>query len=258
MLPVARALRRASKVISLPDEGAGPGLISSGSLPDRTFDKLAGCVCGMLMPQQISTMDALADYGSDDDSSTNKEETTENQSEVKPSSLSGLLGAYSDPSSSDSDGDDGSAVAAQTRPAIRQETGRESDSPQTKKLRVSPKTCDQKEEVSLLPPQLGSSSIILWEEDFVSKPRQHASVCERLSTPPQLADKLQKLSATTSTTSWADHLKAQREFHNPHFFKSVVKHFGIQRALGNHINNCATKDYDLDALGLSQKSTDME
>ena len=212
-----------------------------------------------------STMDALADYGSDDDSSIspshpNDGEATGDQAKVQ-SSLSGLLGAYSDTSSSDSESDSANneATPAQTAPAINKEKGRvDSDSPVTKKQRKNSNSTSQKEELSVLPPQLGSSSIILWGQDFVSRSQPMTSVGEGLSISSQLGDKLKKLSATTSTTSWADHLKAQREFHNPHFFRSVVEHFGIQNALGSHICKIATKDYDLDALGLSQKSTDIE
>ena len=116
-------------------------------------------------------MDALADYGSDDDSSTspshpNDGEATGDQSKVQ-SSLSGLLGAYSDPSSSDSESDS-EAARAQTVPAINKEKGRvDSDSPVTKKQRNNSNSTSQKEELSVLPPQLGSSSIILWGQNFV-------------------------------------------------------------------------------------------
>lgn len=41
--------------------------------------------------------------------------------------------------------------------------------------------------------------------------------------------------SSKSSSCWAEHLKYQHEFHNPHFFKSVVSYFGIVEPLGSQI-----------------------
>lgn len=49
----------------------------------------------------------------------------------------------------------------------------------------------------------------------------------------ELSQKVDRLSKSLKGVSWADHLKSQLEFHNPHFFESVVEHFGIAKPLGS-------------------------
>jgi hypothetical protein len=46
------------------------------------------------------------------------------------------------------------------------------------------------------------------------------------------SEKLQQISAETS---WAQQLKKQHDFHNPHFFESVVEQFGIRNEMGSNL-----------------------
>jgi hypothetical protein len=39
------------------------------------------------------------------------------------------------------------------------------------------------------------------------------------------------------SSCWAAHLREQHEFHNPHFFQSVVEYFAIQEPMGSHMDS---------------------
>lgn len=213
-------------------------------------------------------MDALGDYGSDDGSSASESEHRDANAEItenksgKTASLSGLLGTYSDPSSDDDDDVKDTSTATKNSSVKLEEKDNvnscdSAGSPQAKKQRVmNDDVVRTGGKPALPPPHLGSTSIGLWEEDFVSKRREkpNRSGSNGIQISSQLSDKLQRLSSTTASTatSWAEHLKAQREFHNPHFFTSVVEHFGIECALGSQVTSNTVKDFDLDALGLSK------
>lgn len=51
------------------------------------------------------------------------------------------------------------------------------------------------------------------------------------------SEKLQLIAASSGTTGWAQQLKEQHDFNNPHFFESVVEHFGIADSMGTNLPN---------------------
>jgi hypothetical protein len=234
-------------------------------------------------------MDALANYGSDDDSSSSSQEKEETVNWLTPkneptTSFSALLEAYSDDDDDDSDnGVVGPGIISKNnvKPSTKSkevENSELSNPPSTKKARlevVNDDHPDASSRLGLPPPPLGSSSsMIHWDVDYlevpVPRPTCHTEkdsdddTKSGLEIPPvsaSLAGKLEHIAATTSHTTWADHLKSQREFHNPHFFQSVVEHFGIQQALGSQMRSSSTalvQDYELKALGIPKSSVRQE
>lgn len=235
-------------------------------------------------------MDALANYGSDDDTSSSsqeKEETaTSSTKKTEPTtSFSALLGAYSE---DDDDSDDGvigagiiskNIVITSTKSKGVEDRELANPPPSTKKPRLDVVNKDVDDpfvsfssRLGLPPPPLGSSSsMIQWDVDYLAFPVPRSTLNStkdndddnknRVEIPvsANLAEKLDRLAATTSNTTWADHLKSQREFHNPHFFESVVEHFGIQKALGSQISSTTlVQDYELEALGIPKSSVRKE
>lgn len=167
-------------------------------------------------------MDALAGYGSES-SSESEGNNNGNDNNQKSGALSGLLG-YEE---SSDDSDDQSPLPDKAPP------------PAAKRRRTQQET-----KTSVLPPPaLGQNdSIIYWDVNYLAEaPRSEEKITS--SSAIELSQKLEKL-ATNLKVSWAEHLKAQHEFHNPHFFESVVEHFGIA-PLGSQIrNNFVMKDYE--------------
>jgi hypothetical protein len=180
-------------------------------------------------------MDALAGYGSDDSS----------VSEARPvppakTGLSGLVGDVSDDSE---DGGHERECKASTNPE---------QPPPTKKLKVQSPPQSEQTSVKLLPPPILSTSesdpIIYWKINYLQQPVREGDLLldEKVPTVEELKAKLQKLASNLSPgeTCWADHLRAQHEFHNPHFFSSVVEHFGLKDSLGSFVDTRVVQDYD--------------
>jgi hypothetical protein len=185
-------------------------------------------------------MDALGGYGSDSSSSDNLQE------EEKPkNALSSLLGAASD-DDDDSSNDDNNqeTLKAQLPPSKRQRL----------EEKATPK-------FSLpSPPTSSGNSMIHWDVNFLKGDNNNITDdCTTISTPAakDLQDKLERLTASIQDVSWADHLKAQQEFHNPHFFESVVEHFGIAVPLGSQMEGDASsvlQPYELDLFPRTQQT----
>jgi hypothetical protein len=164
-------------------------------------------------------MDALAGYGSD--SSSSSSEGSNGKTNNHKSALSGLLGSASD----DSD-----------------EQSKPQSPPPPKRLRM-----EETQKLVLPPPPLDKKqSMIYWDVNYLVGAVRSADKLTTTTSTSELSQKLEGL-ANSLKVSWADHLKAQHEFHNPHFFESVVEHFGIAKPLGSQIrNDVSTKEYELD------------
>jgi hypothetical protein len=187
-------------------------------------------------------MDALGGYGSDSSSSDNHQE------EEKPkNALSSLLGAASD---DDNDAND-SSKDDNNQEALK------SQLPPSKRQRLEEKATPT---FSLPSPPLGGNSMIHWDVNFLKGDNNNITDdCTTIITPAtkDLQDKLERLTGSIQDVSWADHLKAQQEFHNPHFFESVVEHFGIAVPLGSQMEgdtSSVLQPYELDLFPSTQQS----
>ena len=166
-------------------------------------------------------MDALAGYGSDS-SSTSAETSALQHSRTTNNPLAALIGA----TGSDSDSSDDDAPQQQksvTAQPVSKRQKIEKEKPMSKPI--------------LPPPETSENSLYLWDKDYLKRPRgTKTSDKDSHQNTKALSEKLAKI-AQSLEISWADHLKSQHEFHNPHFFESVVEHFGIADPLGSQITN---------------------
>mmetsp|Transcript_80585 Transcript_80585/g.121081 ORF Transcript_80585/g.121081 Transcript_80585/m.121081 type:complete len:178 (-) Transcript_80585:64-597(-) len=149
-------------------------------------------------------MDALAGYGSG--SSSESEAAGQ-----KKNPLSGLIGTASD------DDDESSQDERPVKP------------PPTKRQRK-----EEPQRPSFPVPDTTKHSVTLWDTNYLSEKKQYTTDSSGGGNNQGLSDKLEKL-AKSLKISWAHHLKEQHEFHNPHFFESVVEHFGITDPLGSQM-----------------------
>lgn len=176
-------------------------------------------------------MDALAQgYGSDSDGSAeNKTQTL------------GLLANYSDNSSSDDEDADrplviGTAII-ETNESTSMQQGDDSSSSienglKKRKLLIS-ETQTEKDQNGLPSPPLLSSSasssrqnMMLFSKNYLTNKLQYKTI----NTEHQLQDKLEQMhqhQSTGTNKSFAEQLKLQKDFGNPHMFPSVIEHFGI-------------------------------
>ena len=193
-------------------------------------------------------MDGLDDYGSDESSlSDTKEFLPKNNPTL-------LLTSYSDNGNHSDDNIVHEKHEEETKKGSLVESSPLSlDAPLSKKQRV-------KEFILPSAPTGSCLSMIVWDKDYLSihdnqQERKANSTCFSLdiTISPLLAGKLQRL-ANSSKVNWADHLKSQQEFHNPHFFESVVEHFGIQHPLGSLVFNPEIQDEEQRVLGLLPSS----
>lgn len=204
-------------------------------------------------------MDALAGYGSDDDSSSASSSVGPGKNETQPvSSLSGLLGDVSDASEDEPD-------------TVHPPQSSEPSPSKKAKVEVSPDsetaTTTPSSKSSLLPEPILSKdendSWIYWKVNYLQRPLDQShrlSLVDNAPSIQELQDNLQRLTQnsngnnnnTDSQQNWADRLRSQHEFHNPHFFASVVEHFGIRDPLGSAIpsssgsssDNTEVRDYE--------------
>jgi hypothetical protein len=214
--------------------------------PHSSTSSAAGRINQSINQSSFSTMDALAGYGSDDSSSASS--SGPNKSEAPAaSSLSGLLGNVSDASEDES--------AAVDRPT----TG-ESQPPPAKKPKMagaSNSDAITTSKPTLLPEPILSKgendSWIYWKTNYLRRPLlgndHHRLSLLQLDDAPsiqELQENLQRLAQNDNNTdahqNWADRLRSQHEFHNPHFFATVVEHFGIQDPLGSAFPLATTTD----------------
>lgn len=213
---------------------------------------------GVLVVVDNTTMDALAGYGSDDDdsSSAHSEGLPPATGGTGKSALEQLI------ASSDSDEEDTSAV-----PSNNAAVSGTIEEPATKKARVESNNTDnlqQSVQVLQLPePALAkddNDSWILWKTNHLLQQRLQAEAPLPLENPPstiQIRDNLQRLARNIGKdkSSWAEHLRTQQEFHNPHFFASVVEHFGIATPLASFAGDAKVKDYERELFPLTTTTT---
>lgn len=172
-------------------------------------------------------MDALAGYGSDDSSSASSagiDNATKNIPMVS-SRMTELLGDVSDESSSHKD-----------QPKEENPTS----PPRAKK----PKPSSRDEIGVYLPKPIlatneNNDNAICWKINYLEGPvKEKISLSgDHVPSVEEMKSKLRALSTSLppGKNCWADHLRSQHEFHNPHFFKSVMNHFGIQEPLGSFV-----------------------
>jgi hypothetical protein len=186
-------------------------------------------------------MDALGTYGSDESDSdvspkAGESQETNDKKSQKKSDLAGLLGDYSD----DDDDDDDVKHENQNLQPAKEGKVVSLDAPSRKRQRRwdSPKSATAPNEAippasvshPFPPPPTSDDRIMTeWNEDYLTA--KQSSMTRSLK---KVSEKLQKLSAETS---WAQQLKKQHDFHNPHFFESVVEQFGIRDEMGSNLPN---------------------
>jgi hypothetical protein len=185
-------------------------------------------------------MDSLAAYGSD--SSISDDQKAQEETKKPGASLKGLLGAYSDDDTDHDNDIDDDVKEPQKKP----------EPPPTKRPRMQDAPPPTTAFSAFAPPPLGNDSIIHWTVDYLKatdKPLPPAST--------QLAEKLERLHANNAATgtSWAEHLKSQHEFHNPHFFDSVVEHFGIEQPLASQVSEDMVQEFEFDIVGLPRRKS---
>ncbi len=184
-------------------------------------------------------MDALAQgYGSDSSSEDDSSQPAA-RPPAKPSTL-GLLANYSDDSDVDDASDKEQTKARGQTPTTS--IGHDKLSPQieaaidppAKKQRLSNEIDNEEEQQGglLPPPQLLQSTTkhsinapILFRKNYLEHKRKYTTTNQN----HELCEKLNQLrqNQTSGLGSFAQQLKSQKEFGNPHMFTSIIKHFGI-------------------------------
>jgi hypothetical protein len=190
-------------------------------------------------------MDAMGAYGSDESDNdvlpkAGESQETNDKNSRQNSGLAGLLGDYSD---DDDDDDDDVKDENQSLQTAKEGASKAVPSDETSRKRQrrwdSPKDATASNEAipsaSLShpfppPPTSDDRIMIEWNEDYVTA--KQSSRTESLK--KVTSKKLQQISAETS---WAQQLKKQHDFHNPHFFESVVEQFGIRDEMGSNLPN---------------------
>lgn len=202
-------------------------------------------------------------YGSDESDNevlpkAGESQETNDKNSQKKSGLAGLLGDYSD----DDDDVDAKHENQSLQPAKADASKAvPSDEMSRKRQRRwdSPKSAPAPNEavrvpsasVSHLfpPPPISDDHIMIeWNEDYVT-----AKQSSRTGSLKQVtSEKIQQISAETS---WAQQLKKQHDFHNPHFFESVVEQFGIQNEMGSNLpNEEQLEEWEFDLVKYEEKA----
>jgi hypothetical protein len=205
-------------------------------------------------------MDALGTYGSDESDSDLSPKAVESQesndkNSQKKSGLFGLLGNYSD------DDDDGVNHENQNLQSAKEGALKVMPSDETSRKRQrrwdSPKSATPNEAVfpasvshPFPPPPTSDDRIMIeWNKDYLTA-KQSSSRTGSLK--EVTSEKLRELSAETS---WAQQLKKQHDFHNPHFFESVVEQFGIRDEMGSNLpNEEALAEWEFDLVKYEEQA----
>jgi hypothetical protein len=184
-------------------------------------------------------MDALAGYGSDDSSSSASQQQQQE-------ALSGLLNYSDNDDSSENEMKQMGSKLSNEKGSQKHSINSSSGGADRKRKRSWDNNAVAASTDDVLPPPPTSTdkSLIEWENDYTASYRAPpASVIQN----PQLTRKLSALeSGKESSISWAQHLKSQHEFHNPHFFDNVVTHFGIQHPLQSNVPSQEFQLYEFD------------
>lgn len=188
----------------------------------------------------MDEMDALAGYGSGS-SSSSQDDATNDKTRPEISALSGLVDYSDDEGGSNEVGD----IKKESEPATTSSSlsSNKKASPSPKQGNKRKRSWDNAGTDNVLPPPPLSSnaSLIQWDTDYTAEYRSPPS---SVISDAALAQKLASLDS--DSVSWAQHLKSQHEFHNPHFFDSVVTHFGIQRPLDSNLQEPSYQRYEYD------------
>jgi hypothetical protein len=224
-------------------------------------------------------MDALAGYGSDDSSASSSGPTSTPSKPQPGSSFSGLLGDVSDASEEDE-----RVVVDRTN------TAGSDDPPPAKKPKMEEGASNHSDAATaitttatkpttLLPDPIlskgdsSNDSWIYWKTNYLQRPlgndHQLLSLGDTAPSSQELQENLQRLtqnntngnnsSAVDAPQNWADRLRSQHEFHNPHFFASVVEHFGIQDPLASAATPAPisdVRDYERKLFPIIRASTE--
>jgi hypothetical protein len=181
-------------------------------------------------------MDALGAYGSDDSSLS----SSSNGDARKKPALSRLVDHVHSDNNNDDSSDNG-------RFPVEGENCNGHVSRKRKQICHETKTAD----IDILPaPPLSSNSMVGWTRDYSASYR---TAGDSSQVSPELIQKLETLQS--GSVSWANHLKAQHEFHNPHFFDNVVSHFGIQAPLDSNVEkNVSFQTYEFDLPAVEEQA----
>jgi len=182
----------------------------------------------------LHNMDALSGYGSDDSDRDACNQPTSSKPQ-ETGGLSGLLGDYSD------DDDDDNDAKAQNA-AINGAGGCQSSTgePSLKRQRLSEVTRTHITYRFSPPPTSSGESLVEWSTDYLTaKQEQHAIKIDSLV--KITSTKLQQISVVSNNKAggWAQQLKTQHDFNNPHMFESVVELSGIANELGSNLSDVA-------------------
>jgi hypothetical protein len=93
--------------------------------------------------------------------------------------------------------------------------------------------------------------MVHWTRDYSASYRT-AGDSSQVSVSPELIQKLKTLQS--GAVSWANHLKSQHEFHNPHFFDNIVSHFGIQAPLDSNLEHVSFHAYEFDLPAVEEQT----
>jgi hypothetical protein len=195
-------------------------------------------------------MDALGAYGSDESDSdasvkVGKPKETNDKKSQEKSGLSGLLGDYSEDDDDDNDDDDDDDKrtnqnsqpakddAAKAVPSVEPSRKRQRrwDSPKITSIEAIPSASVAH---PFPPPPTSDNRIMIeWNKDYLTTKQSSRTGDLKNIT----SEGLQQLSLSSAETSWAQQLKNRHDFHNPHFFESVVEQFGIRDEMGSNLPN---------------------
>lgn len=192
-------------------------------------------------------MDTLAGYGSDSDTSSlhPSEGPAQRQHSPLGGAFEGLIGeAGSDSDEVQDDNDEAQhGVRSNKMPAKNHSNSLPQPPPslpskkrqREEKDQTTSRRCFLTENYLPKPMLKSTCELSYWSVDYLSSCplRAEPTSCNLMELESTKFQKLAEL--LPSSKSWAEHLREQQEFHNPHFFQSVLEYFGIPEPLGGHV-----------------------
>jgi hypothetical protein len=197
-------------------------------------------------------MDALGAYGSDS-SADDSSKAANDEAKKKPAAanpMSALLGLPDGSSSSEDD------EATTKEPASKKlKTG--GDDQKAAAPATDDTTTKATQPIQLLPPPtLSTESRFYWPENFLKLNDTH------FIRPNNITDDMiatrERLEAMRKqgTTTYADQLKSQQDFHNPHLFAKIVQEVGLRNPLASHLSSQILEDWEYELVGTTPPSQD--
>lgn len=239
-----------------------------------TYNLIATTHTNTIIPRD---MDALANYGSDDSDSS-----ADNNGYGK--GISGLLGHYSDSDNDEAAGSnyDNDNKKVEVKKGDDNNTKVDEGQPNKKKRRRwdNPKIDDATnidvDINSVLPtPKLSSAdkyqSLTIFNKDYTTNLRQKLAQQLQSQTREwgtvvsaekqqlnnkleQLYEKFQQNESSSTTSSFATHIKNQQDFGNPHLLKSVIDHYEL-KGLGSNVGNSFKSFEQIDRLQVAEEKS---